>query len=127
MGYGAEVHIDLTLGELLFVGLPFAVAVGWLSGRVLGVRRGWVRALVAGAVGWFFGLVMAAVIQGTADLIVAELDRWLSLPGNERATFAARASRYAAERLSVAQAVARRLALWDERLERGAAERAGHA
>jgi ubiquinone biosynthesis protein len=68
MGYGAEVHIDLTLGELLFVGLPFAVAVGWLSGRVLGVRRGWVRALVAGAVGWFFGLVMAAVIQGTADL-----------------------------------------------------------
>jgi glycosyltransferase involved in cell wall biosynthesis len=62
-----------------------------------------------------------------ADAIVAELDRWLSLPGNERATFAARASRYAAERLSVAQAVARRLALWDERLERGAAEEAARA
>ena len=64
--HATEVYIDTS--ELLFVGLPFAIVVGWLSGRVLGVRRGWVRAFVAGLVGWFFGLVVAATIQDTDDL-----------------------------------------------------------
>ena len=53
MIHATEVYIDTS--ELLFVGLPFAIVVGWLSGRILGVRRGWVRAFVAGFVGWFFG------------------------------------------------------------------------
>ena len=64
--HATEVYIDT--GELLFVGLPFAIVVGWLSGRVLGVRRGWVRAFVAGLAGWLFGLVVAATIQDTDDL-----------------------------------------------------------
>jgi ubiquinone biosynthesis protein len=62
----AEVHINLT--ELIFIGIPYAVAVGWLSGRVLGVKRGWVRALTAGFVGWLFGLLVAAQIQDSGDL-----------------------------------------------------------
>ena len=66
MMFATEVYIDTS--ELLFVGLPFAIVVGWLSGRVLGVRRGWVRAFVAGLVGWLFGLIVAATIQDTDDL-----------------------------------------------------------
>ena len=43
---GIFVEID-TWGILLY-GVPFVIVVGWFSGRILGVRRGWLRALFAG-------------------------------------------------------------------------------
>ncbi len=66
--YGVQVHIEITFWQFLVFGVPYTVIVGWLSGRILGVRRGWRRALVAGFVGWIFGLIAAALIQETSNL-----------------------------------------------------------
>jgi ubiquinone biosynthesis protein len=63
--FAGEIHLGLN--ELIFVGVPFAVIVGWLSGRILGVRRGWPRALVAGFLGWFVGVIVAVGTVDTAD------------------------------------------------------------
>ena len=45
-----------------------------------------------------------------------EIDRWLSLTKEEHMEFANRAIQYAREHLSVQHAVAKRIALWDDRL-----------
>jgi glycosyltransferase involved in cell wall biosynthesis len=62
--------------------------------------------------------------------IAGEIDRWLSLSEIERAAFSKRASQYAQDHLSVDQAVAKRLAVWNERLnlrvERTPADESGH-
>ena len=63
-----NVYVEIDLGELLRYGIPFAIIVGWLSGRLLGVHRGWGRAFVAGMIGWLGGVVVGAWIQGTDDL-----------------------------------------------------------
>ena len=63
-----DVYVNIDLGELLRFGVPFAIVVGWLSGRLLGVRRGWGRAFVAGLIGWLGGVIVAASIEGTDDL-----------------------------------------------------------
>ena len=42
------VTVELGTGALLLYGIPFIVIVGWFSSRILGVRRGWGRSLVAG-------------------------------------------------------------------------------
>jgi ubiquinone biosynthesis protein len=57
------VTIDVGLGRLLLYGVPFILIVGWLSGRILGVRRGWGRSLVAGLAGWILGISLAAIVQ----------------------------------------------------------------
>jgi len=57
------VVVELSTGALFFYGIPFVIVVGWFSGRILGVHRGWARALVAGIFGWFFGVVIAAAVQ----------------------------------------------------------------
>jgi ubiquinone biosynthesis protein len=57
------VTIDVGLGRLLLYGVPFILIVGWVSGRILGVRRGWGRSLVAGLAGWILGISLAAVVQ----------------------------------------------------------------
>jgi hypothetical protein len=48
--------------------------------------------------------------------ITEAIARWLSLPAEERATFAARAARYMHEHLSMAAAIERRIRLWTERM-----------
>ena len=54
---------SVTLGPAALLGLPFWVAaIGWLSGRVLGVRIGRWRSAVAASIGWFLGLVGAAAV-----------------------------------------------------------------
>jgi ubiquinone biosynthesis protein len=63
--FAGEIHLGFD--ELLFVGVPFAVIVGWLSGRILGVRRGWARALLAGFLGRFAGVIVAVGTVDTAD------------------------------------------------------------
>src|SRR5205807_6119051 len=37
-------------------------AIAWLSGRILGVRLGRVRAAVAGTLGWVLGVISTAVV-----------------------------------------------------------------
>lgn len=63
-----DVYVNIDFGELLRFGVPFAIIVGWLSGRLIGVRRGWARAFSAGLIGWLGGVIVAASIQGTDDL-----------------------------------------------------------
>lgn len=50
------------------------------------------------------------------NTIVKELDKWLSLPEDDRSKLSTRAFQYAIEYLSVEQSVAKRIALWNERL-----------
>src|SRR5262245_8882693 len=77
MIYGAT--IDIGVGGLLLYGIPFIIVVGWFSGRILGVRRGWGRALVAGIFGWIFGVVLAAVVQDATITSTSELNEILVL------------------------------------------------
>ena len=51
------ITVKLGTGALLLYGVPFIIVVGWFSSRILGVHRGWGRSLVAGFVGWIFGVV----------------------------------------------------------------------
>ena len=64
------------------------------------------------------------------ESITREFDRWLSLPEGERAEASERISRYAHDHLSVHQTVARRIAIWNERLnvqgKWSPADQAGH-
>jgi glycosyltransferase involved in cell wall biosynthesis len=50
------------------------------------------------------------------NAITKEMDRWLSLPADERLEVSARAFQYARDHLSVEQSLARRMELWDGRL-----------
>lgn len=55
--------ITIQIGLGLALLLPFWVAaIGWLSGRLLGIRLGRLRAAVAATIGWLVGLVAAAVV-----------------------------------------------------------------
>ncbi len=67
------VTIQIGLGLALL--LPFWVAaIGWLSGRLLGVRLGRLRAAVAATIGWVIGLVATAVV-----LSGEHIDAWAFL------------------------------------------------
>lgn len=44
------------------------IFIGWLSGRILGVRRGLFRAVLAGFVGFIAGIVLIAVQFGDVDV-----------------------------------------------------------
>jgi ubiquinone biosynthesis protein len=62
------VNLDLELGELLI--LPFWIAgLGWLIGRVLGVKLGRWRAGVAAALGWLFGLTIVSAIAPEGEQV----------------------------------------------------------
>ena len=75
------VEVNIGFGELLLYGIPFAIIVGWASGRVLGVRRGRTRAFIAGITGWIVGVLLAAVVRnqdvngrdGLDDILVLSL------------------------------------------------------
>ena len=55
--------ITIQIGLGLALLLPFWVAaIGWLSGRLLGIRLGRLRAAVAATIGWLVGLVATAVV-----------------------------------------------------------------
>ena len=67
------VIVEISGAGFFLYGIPFAIIVGWLSGRILGVRRGWFRAFVSGFIGWLIGVVIAALVldrdvRTTADL-----------------------------------------------------------
>ena len=67
------VIVEISGAGFFLYGIPFAIIVGWLSGRMLGVSRGWVRSFVSGFIGWLFGVIIAALVldrdvRNTGDL-----------------------------------------------------------
>jgi ubiquinone biosynthesis protein len=70
--------VELGMGELLY-GIPFIIIVGWLSSRLLGVHRGWIRAFVAGLIGWTAGIGIAAVIENQNVRTTGQLEDILPL------------------------------------------------
>ncbi len=67
------VVVEISGWAFIVYGIPFAIIVGWLSGRMLGVRRGWVRSFFAGLIGWLGGVLIAAFaldedVRTSADL-----------------------------------------------------------
>ncbi|GGM14839.1 ABC1 kinase family protein [Nakamurella endophytica] len=68
----------MSLWDAVF-GIIFLLVVGFLSGRILGVRRGAVRSLVAGVLGSLIGVTVAGVVvehartaRAIADLDIAD-------------------------------------------------------
>ena len=53
---------DLILGWELITSLPVIVAIAFLAGRLLRVRRSWTTAVASGVVGWLAGAALALVI-----------------------------------------------------------------
>ncbi len=61
--------VTLRIGLGLALLLPFWVAaIGWLSGRILGVRLGRVRAAFAATLGWILGVISTAVVLNGEDV-----------------------------------------------------------
>ena len=58
---GMSIEIDLSFWEILFV-IVFVLGVGVVSGRILGIHRGFIRATVAGIVGSVIGFLLAALV-----------------------------------------------------------------
>ena len=56
-----SIELDLSFWEI-FWSIVFVLGVGFVSGRILGVRRGFLRATVAGLIGSFIGLVIATIV-----------------------------------------------------------------
>ena len=53
--------ISIQLSGLALLLLPFWVAaIGWVSGRVLGIRIGRWRSILAASIGWLFGAAATA-------------------------------------------------------------------
>jgi ubiquinone biosynthesis protein len=75
----AGVTVELTTGALLLYGIPFIVVVGWVSSRLLGVRRGWGRSFVAGLFGWSVGVAIAAVVENQNVRTNSQLEEILPL------------------------------------------------
>lgn len=68
-----QLEIDLSPGEWLLAVL-FVLGVGIVSGRILGVSRGFLRATVAGVLGTLVGLVTAGLtLRGDTDPDSTEL------------------------------------------------------
>lgn len=53
--------------------LIFLIAVGWLAGRILGVRRGLGRATLAGLIGFAAGWIFIAVEYGDTDIEIDDV------------------------------------------------------
>src|SRR5688500_2750827 len=58
---GAESLRDLVDFALL-VSLPGIVALSWVAGRLLGVRRSWTTTLASGLIGWVTGVGLSLAI-----------------------------------------------------------------
>ncbi|HET8970210.1 MAG TPA: AarF/UbiB family protein, partial [Candidatus Nanopelagicales bacterium] len=58
-----SIEIDLTFWQYLLV-VVFVLGVGFVSGHILGIHRGFLRATAAGIVGSFVGLILATVVLG---------------------------------------------------------------
>ncbi len=56
-----SIDLELTWWQYLLV-IVFVLGVGFVSGRILGIHRGFLRATLAGIVGSFIGLVLATVV-----------------------------------------------------------------
>lgn len=56
-----DLDLDLSFWEIVW-SIIFVLGVGFVSGRILGVRRGFFRATTAGLLGSFIGLLMAAIV-----------------------------------------------------------------
>lgn len=59
-------EVLLAIGGWLLL-LLILVVIGWVSGRILGVRRGVVRAVVAGFIGFLTGWLLISVQEGAVD------------------------------------------------------------
>jgi ubiquinone biosynthesis protein len=72
----AEVTVTLGLGYAIL--LPFwLAAIGWLNGRILGIRLGRWKAGIAAFLGWCIGITAAALVVGgdtnSSDLLIVAL------------------------------------------------------
>ena len=56
-----SIELDLSFWEIV-VAIVFVLGVGVVSGRILGVHRGFIRATVAGLAGSLIGLVLAVLV-----------------------------------------------------------------
>jgi len=56
-----SIEISLSFWETFWI-IVFVLSVGAVSGRILGIHRGFLRATVAGILGSFIGLVIASVV-----------------------------------------------------------------
>jgi ubiquinone biosynthesis protein len=54
--------MKVTIVVDILVFIPFVLAVGWLTSRLLGVHLGFWRGIIAASIGWLFGAVAAAVL-----------------------------------------------------------------
>lgn len=61
-----SIDISLSFWEFVFA-VVFVLGVGFVSGRILGVHRGFLRATAAGVLGSFIGLVVAALVLSRDD------------------------------------------------------------
>ena len=58
-----SLEIELTFWQWVLA-IVFVLGVGFVTGRILGIHRGFLRATLAGIVGSFIGLVLAAAVLG---------------------------------------------------------------
>src|SRR3977135_2843964 len=56
----------VTIVDLILL-LPFIITVGWLTSRLLGLLRGLFRGSAAAFVGFFIGVIGAALLTGSDD------------------------------------------------------------
>ncbi len=56
-----SIEIDLSFWQIVLV-VVFVLGVGFVSGRVLGIHRGFLRATAAGIVGSLIGLILAGLV-----------------------------------------------------------------
>lgn len=65
----AAAKFTIQIGILDLLILPFwVISIGWLAGRVLGIKLGRWRAFVAAFVGWVAGVVGTALILNNTDI-----------------------------------------------------------
>ena len=65
--------MKVTIVVDIFVFIPFVLAVGWLTSRLLGVHLGFWRGVVAATLGWTVGAVAALVLvddQSQTEVVV---------------------------------------------------------
>jgi ubiquinone biosynthesis protein len=68
-----SIEISLTFWETIWT-IVFVLSVGIVSGRILGIHRGFIRATFAGILGSFIGLVVAAlVLRDETDVVDEDL------------------------------------------------------
>jgi ubiquinone biosynthesis protein len=59
--------MKITIVVDIFVFIPFVLAVGWLTSRLLGVHLGFWRGVIAATLGWAVGVIGAVVLVDDQD------------------------------------------------------------